>query len=51
MVFNTRKRGGSHNTYKHPEYKKMLVIQETGGMAKPYQVKQFLAVLEENNVI
>ena len=49
--FQYKNTKGSHLIYKHPEYKKMQTIQEKNGMAKPYQVKQFLAILEENNVI
>lgn len=42
---------GSHFVYKHPVFQKMLPIQKEDGMAKPYQVNQFLRILEENNVI
>lgn len=43
---------GSHIIYSHSEFKKMIPIQEgENGMAKEYQVNQFLAILEENDVI
>jgi predicted RNA binding protein YcfA (HicA-like mRNA interferase family) len=38
---------GSHHIYKHPQVPRPLSIQPRGGMAKPYQVDQFLDNVEE----
>lgn len=38
---------GSHRIYFHDAAKKRLVVQPDKGMAKGYQVKQFVALLEE----
>jgi predicted RNA binding protein YcfA (HicA-like mRNA interferase family) len=38
---------GSHHQYKHPLASRPLSIQPKGNMAKPYQVDQFLDIVEE----
>jgi predicted RNA binding protein YcfA (HicA-like mRNA interferase family) len=38
---------GSHRSYAHDDCPELLVIQPKGSDAKPYQVKQFLAYVEE----
>lgn len=38
---------GSHRSYAHDDCPELLVIQPKGSDAKPYQVKQFLAYIEE----
>ena len=38
---------GSHHQYKHPLANRPLSIQPKGSMAKPYQVDQFLDIVEE----
>ncbi len=38
---------GSHRIYFHDGIKKRLVIQTCRGMAKGYQVKQFILLLQE----
>jgi predicted RNA binding protein YcfA (HicA-like mRNA interferase family) len=38
---------GSHHQYKHPSATRPLSIQAKGNMAKPYQVDQFLDMVEE----
>jgi len=44
-----RKRGGkgSHVVYEMDGVKEILTFQDHKGMAKPYQVKQMLAVIEK----
>ena len=49
--FQYKSAKGSHLVYKHSEFKRMQTIQDKNGMAKTYQVKQFLEILEENDVI
>jgi len=41
-----RKQKGSHRVYKrHDEPRFTISVQDVGGMAKPYQVKQFINIL------
>ena len=43
---------GSHHTYKHPEVTDAFLALQPGksGDAKPYQIKQFLSLVEEYNL-
>ncbi len=39
---------GSHQVFKHPKTPELLSVQPTqNGQAKPYQVRQFLSLIEE----
>lgn len=38
---------GSHRHYKHPAVPRPLSIQPRGSSAKPYQIDQFLAMVQE----
>jgi HicA toxin of bacterial toxin-antitoxin, len=38
---------GSHRQYKHPRASRPLSIQPRGNMAKPYQIDQFLDIVQE----
>lgn len=38
---------GSHHIYRHPAVPRRLSIQPRGGQAKPYQIDQFLDMVEE----
>jgi predicted RNA binding protein YcfA (HicA-like mRNA interferase family) len=38
---------GSHHIYGHPNVAEILNIQEAGGQAKPYQMRQFLQLVEK----
>ena len=38
---------GSHHILVHPQADRPLNVQEAGGKAKPYQVKQFLRDIDE----
>ncbi len=42
---------GSHFHYYSAKYSRLLPVQEKNGMAKEYQVIQFLSILEENDAI
>ena len=37
---------GSHHIYAHPRVKETANLQPVGGMAKAYQVKQILQMIE-----
>jgi len=41
---------GSHNIYFNSEINKQLNIQNLKGEAKPYQIKQFLQLVESNKL-
>lgn len=38
---------GSHRSFVHPVCPKLLVLQPKGHEAKRYQVREFLAIVEE----
>ena len=38
---------GSHHIFTHPEVNELVNLQEVNGQAKPYQIKQFLELVEE----
>ena len=41
---------GSHHIYIHPEVPELVNIQNVKGKSKPYQIKQFLAIVERHNL-
>ncbi len=41
---------GSHHIFVHKNIPELLNIQEVGGEAKPYQVRQFLRLVERYNL-
>ncbi len=41
---------GSHFIYVHNDVDVLLNIQDVKGQAKPYQVRQFLQMIEHNNL-
>ena len=45
--FVHRRTEGSHDIFKHIEVPESLNTQSRKGEAKPYQVRQFLAIVEE----
>jgi predicted RNA binding protein YcfA (HicA-like mRNA interferase family) len=44
--FELRRTSGSHHVSVHPEVRELLNLQETRGQAKPYQIRQFLRLVE-----
>ncbi|HPR53412.1 MAG TPA: type II toxin-antitoxin system HicA family toxin [Deltaproteobacteria bacterium] len=49
--FVYRNTSGDHETYKHPIGGRMMNFQPINGKAKPYQVKQLLDFIEENDLM
>jgi predicted RNA binding protein YcfA (HicA-like mRNA interferase family) len=45
--FARRRVTGSHYIFKHPRVPRVVNLQNDGGQAKPYQVRQVLALVEE----
>ena len=41
---------GSHHIFAHPSVRELVNLQEVKGKAKPYQVKQLLALVEGYNL-
>ena len=41
---------GSHHIFAHPAVRELLNLQEVGGRAKPYQVRQLLDLVERYNL-
>ena len=41
---------GDHHIYIHPEVPELLNLQDVGGKAKAYQVKQLLQIIERYNL-
>ena len=44
--FQLRRVSGSHHIFKHPQVPAIVNLQDEGGQAKPYQVRQFLKLVE-----
>jgi len=41
---------GSHHIFAHPALPEMINLQDVGGEAKPYQIRQFLRLIEKYNI-
>jgi len=41
---------GSHHIFTHPGIVELINLQEVHGQAKPYQIKQFLNLIERYNL-
>ena len=48
--FHRARSRGSHNIYVHPSIPELLNLQNAGGEAKPYQIRQFLRLVERYNL-
>ena len=48
--FRLMRTGGSHHIYQHPDVAGNLNLQPDGKEARPYQVKQFLALIKAHNL-
>jgi len=48
--FREHRRSGSHAVYLHPEVHENLSLQPHRSEAKPYQIRQFLSLVEEYNL-
>jgi predicted RNA binding protein YcfA (HicA-like mRNA interferase family) len=45
--FVEQRQRGSHRSFRHPDCPKLLTIQPRAAQAKPYQIKEFLAMVLE----
>jgi hypothetical protein len=48
--FMLARRSGSHHIFYHPEIPELINLQEVRGEAKPYQIRQFLRLVEKYNI-
>ena len=48
--FRLSRVSGSHHIFVHPDLPELLNLQEVDGEAKPYQIHQFLRLLERYNL-
>lgn len=48
--FRLARVSGSHHIYVHPEIPELVNLQNVNGQAKPYQIKQFLELVERYNI-
>ncbi|MCI0744286.1 MAG: type II toxin-antitoxin system HicA family toxin [Verrucomicrobia subdivision 3 bacterium] len=48
--FRLSRISGSHHIFTHPRLSELVNIQEVRGEAKPYQIRQFLALVERYNL-
>lgn len=48
--FRLARVSGSHHIFTHPAIPELVNVQEVGGQAKPYQIRQFLRLIERYNL-
>jgi len=48
--FELARVSGSHHVFTHPDIPELLNLQEVSGQAKPYQIRQFLKLVEKYNL-
>ncbi|MGB3788314.1 MAG: type II toxin-antitoxin system HicA family toxin [Phormidesmis sp.] len=48
--FTLSRVSGSHHIFTHPDIPNLVNIQDVKGKAKPYQVRQFLNLVEIHNL-
>ena len=48
--FRRARQWSSHHIFVHPNVRELVNIQDVNGMAKPYQVRQFLKLVERYNL-
>ena len=48
--FRLSRISGSHHIFVHPDVQELVNLQDVGGKAKPYQIRQFLRLVERYNL-
>ncbi len=48
--FRLARINGSHHIFIHPDVREPINLQDVGGQAKPYQIRQFLRLVERYNL-
>ena len=49
--FRQSRVSGSHRIFTHPGIPELVNLQDVHGQAKPYQIKQFLKLVERHNLV
>ena len=49
--FRLSRVSGSHHIFVHPDISELINLQSVSGRAKPYQVKQFLELIERYSIM
>lgn len=49
--FELSRSGGSHHIFIHPEIDELVNLQRIRGKAKSYQIREFLKLVEEYNLV
>ena len=50
LGFSMARTSGSHHIFRHPAMSELVNVQEVGGEAKPYQIRQLLRLVERYNL-
>lgn len=48
--FRLSRISSSHHIFVHPQVRELVNLQNVGGKAKPYQIRQFLQLVERYNL-
>ena len=48
--FRLSRINGSHHIFTHPQVRELVNLQNVNGQAKPYQIRQFLQLVERYNL-
>lgn len=48
--FRLSRVSGSHHIFAHPQVRELVNLQNVDGQAKPYQIRQFLQLVERYNL-
>jgi len=48
--FRLRRTSGGHHIFGHEQIREQLNLQNVGGKAKPYQIRQFIKLVERYNL-
>ncbi|MCX6843815.1 MAG: type II toxin-antitoxin system HicA family toxin [candidate division WOR-3 bacterium] len=48
--FALARKSGSHHIYTRPDIPQLVNLQDVNGQAKPYQIRQFLRLVEKYNL-
>ena len=50
LGFRPARTSGSHHIFGHPDVPELVNVQDVGGQAKPYQVRQAIRLVERYNL-
>jgi predicted RNA binding protein YcfA (HicA-like mRNA interferase family) len=50
MGFQLSRIRASHHIFQHPQIPELINLQDVGGEAKPYQIRQFLRIVERRDL-